>query len=232
MNDYLFLQVSHAWHMFYNHQEWLLRLHFCCYGDHNMQLYLDAHWSQHQLKKNCKLKVTTVIYWKSSLGYYIDTFFGPYFHFCLELALETWAKALLTHSLWVHDPNHTHSLADFQWSGLFDQRTLRLTENCLQIQKWCPYRGRGVVSAPICANMVSSQYWPRLFYKAAAMCTACHDYTRPLPPILAQNLQNRLHQLITCRRSQKASLVVKGLKGILTSYANLKTMLIVSVAQT
>ena len=48
-----------------------------------------------------------------------------------------------TYSLWVHDLNHTHSLASFQWSGLFDQQTLHLTENCLQIQKWCPYTTRG-----------------------------------------------------------------------------------------
>ena len=39
------------------------------------------------------------------------TFLGPYFFFCLELALETWVKALLTHSLWVYDLGHTHSLA-------------------------------------------------------------------------------------------------------------------------
>ena len=29
----------------------------------------------------------------------MDDFFGPYFHFSLELALETWGKASLTHSV-------------------------------------------------------------------------------------------------------------------------------------
>ena len=53
----------------------------------------------------------------------------------VEPALETWAKASLTPSLMVHDSNHTHSLASFQWSGLSDQRALQLTETCLQIQK-------------------------------------------------------------------------------------------------
>ena len=64
--------------------------------------------------------------------------------------------------------------------------------------------------------------------KAAAMCTACHNYAHPSPPIsplpirpflLAQTyLKNRLRQLITCchaanvRKCQKASSVVKGLK--------------------
>ena len=84
----------------------------------------------------------------------MDTFFGPYFHFCLEPAMETWAKAFLTPSLRVHDPNHTHSLASFQWAGLSDQRVLQLTESCLQIQKWCPYKARGVVPEPVCANTV------------------------------------------------------------------------------
>ena len=79
-----------------------------------------------------------------------DTFFGPYFHFCLELALETWAKVSLSNSLWVYDLNHTHSLVSFQWSGLSDQQTLLLTENCLQYQKWCHYKGRGMVSTPLC----------------------------------------------------------------------------------
>ena len=84
----------------------------------------------------------------------MDTFFGPYFDFCLELALETWAKASLTQSFWVHDPKHTHSLAGFWWSGLSDQRALHLTECCLQVQKWCLYKGRGVVPGLVCANKV------------------------------------------------------------------------------
>ena len=50
----------------------------------------------------------------------MDTFFGPYFHFHFELALETWAKASLTQSLWVHDPNHTNSLVSFQWWNGWD----------------------------------------------------------------------------------------------------------------
>ena len=84
----------------------------------------------------------------------MDTFFGLYFHFCFELALETLAKASLTQSLWVHDLNHTHSLESFQWSGLSDHRALHLTESCLQNQKWCPYKRKGVVPEPVCANKV------------------------------------------------------------------------------
>ena len=94
--------------------------------------------------------LNTVGYLLGVYGY----FFGPYLDFCLELALETWAKASLTQSLWVHDPNHSHLLASFQWSGLSDQRTLHWTECCLQVQKWCPYKGREVVPEPVCANKV------------------------------------------------------------------------------
>ena len=127
----------------------------------------------------------------------MDTFFGPYFYFCLELAPENWAKA---HSLWDHDPNHTHLLASFQWSGLSDQWTLRLTENyCSQVWKWCPYRGGGmrflhpfVLTRVINGPASSADQAVVQTAKAAAMCTACHEYAHPPPPIppllLAQNL--------------------------------------------
>ena len=115
--------------------------------------------------------------------------FWSVFHFCLESALETWAKASLTPPLRaVHDPNHTHSLVSFQWSGFSDQRALQLTESCLQIQKWCPYKARGVVPEPICAN------------KARNGQGSCHvhgtlGWTHPPPPIppflLVQNLSSK-----------------------------------------
>ena len=54
----------------------------------------------------------------------MGTFFGLYFHFCLELALETWANAFVAHPLWVYDLNHTYSLVSFQRSGLFDHQML------------------------------------------------------------------------------------------------------------
>ena len=36
----------------------------------------------------------------------------------------------------------------------FDQQMFLLTENCLQYQKWCPYKGRGMVSTPVYSNKV------------------------------------------------------------------------------
>ena len=132
-----------------------------------------------------------------SLFQAMDTFFGPYFHFCLEPAMETWAKASLTPSLRVHDPNHTHSLASFQWSGLSDQRALQLTESCLQIQKWCPYKVRGVVPEPVYANKArNGQAIVDQGFSLASQ-GSCHvhstpGWTHPPPPILpfllAQNL--------------------------------------------
>ena len=82
----------------------------------------------------------------------MDTFHGLYFHFCLELALETWVKSLVTHSLWLHDLGHTHSLASVQCSGPSDQRTLLRTTKCLNCQKWNLYKMKGAFSTPICAR--------------------------------------------------------------------------------
>ena len=65
----------------------------------------------------------------------MDTFLGPYFHFCLELVMETRAKASLTHPL---------------ISELSIVRDLRPASTLPD----CPYKGRGVVSVPICANKV------------------------------------------------------------------------------
>ena len=143
----------------------------------------------------------------------MDTFFGLYFHFCLELALKTWAKASLTQSLWVHEPNHTHSLVSFQWSGLSDQWALHLTECCLQVQKWyVPLQGEGRGSgACLCQQNEkwSSQCRPTFLQpaKAAAMCTAPLTETHPppsVPPFLLGKtyLQNGLHQLTTYGQSQ------------------------------
>ena len=106
--------------------------------------------------------------------------FGLYFHFYLELhvVLETWGKASLSHSLWVHDLDHTHSLARFQWSiGLSDQQTLIVTENCLHYQKCCPYHGRGVVFMPICGDKVRNDRPTnqiKTFLYPAKIAVMCH----------------------------------------------------------
>ena len=76
--------------------------------------------------------LTTVGYLLSSLG--CGYVFGPYFDFYFELALETWAKASLTQSLWVHDPNHTHSLASIQAVRPARAPPDRMLP--LQVQKW------------------------------------------------------------------------------------------------
>ena len=133
-------------------------------------------------------------------------FFGLYFHFCLELAWEIWAKSTLRNCLVVHDLEHAHSLASFQWSGPSDQRILLPTENCLQYP-W--YKGRGVVSIweMIQPLLTKAFLQPP---KTAVMCTSCHDYAHPPPPIslllLVQNLSSKwivAKQIVaTCSQSQ------------------------------
>ena len=54
----------------------------------------------------------------------MDTFLGPYFHFCLELALETWVTSSV--GSW------PRSVASVQLSG---QRTLLQTKSCLKCRK-------------------------------------------------------------------------------------------------
>ena len=148
----------------------------------------------------------------------MDTFFGPYFHFCFKLALETWAKAPLTQSLcWVHDPNHTQSLASFQWS---DQRVLHLTECCLQVQNDVPTRG-GEWLLSLFVPKWSSQCRPRLFYsQLRQLSCARHPMLKPthLPlsplfasakPIFKTDCTNWYHAA-KVRRRQMASSMFKG----------------------
>ena len=151
----------------------------------------------HNAKKNVQKSgwfnsLTTIGYLQ--VFYAIDTF---HISILLELAMETWVKASLTFSLWVHDLNHTHSLASFQWWGPFDQQwMLHMNEHYLQIQKWLPYKGRGMVSAPICAKKVRNQ--PRLFYsQPRQLPLARHIMTIPTLSHLfcycKTDLQNRVH---------------------------------------
>ena len=116
----------------------------------------------------------------------MDTFHGSYFHFCLELALETRVKALLTHSLWVHNIGHTHSLASIQESGLSDQRTLLQTKSCLKCQRWSPYKVKEAFSTPICARKQTNGS-PSI--DQGFSTGSCN---RPVPPfLLAQNLSSK-----------------------------------------
>ena len=122
----------------------------------------------------------------------MDTFHGPYFHFCLELALETRVKALMTHSLWVLDFGHTHSLASVQLSGPSNQRMLLQTKSCLKCQKWSPYKVKGVFSTPICARKQTNGLPGMDQGFSTGSCNGrhalsprvVHPPTSPLPPFL------------------------------------------------
>jgi len=63
--------------------------------------------------------------------FFMDTFFDP---FCFELAWENWAKSFLSHSVWGHDLDHTHSFARFRWSGLTNQQTLNCMPEMVSLQ--------------------------------------------------------------------------------------------------
>ena len=130
----------------------------------------------------------------------MDTFHGPYFHFCLELALETWVKALLIHSLWIHDLGHTHSLASDQQSGPSDQRTLLWTKGCLNCQKWSPYKVKERFLHPFVheSRQMAHPSQTKAFLQAAAtaiMRCQAERWTHPPPPVpsflLAQNLSSK-----------------------------------------
>ena len=151
----------------------------------------------------------------------MDNFFGLYFHFYLELALETWVKASLTHSLGVHDLNHTHSLANFYWSGLSDHERsswLKLPRNDP------PYKGRGVVSMPICANegrngLASANHGCSTASQGSHHVRGMSWISHPPPPYLTffasasfkMDCASWQHAA-KVRRRQKASWVVKVLK--------------------
>ena len=74
------------------------------------------------------------------------------FYFCCELEQELEPRVFPSILFGVHDLGHTYSLVSLQWSGISNQRMLLLTENCLQCQKWSPYKGRAPFSVPICAK--------------------------------------------------------------------------------
>ena len=90
--------------------------------------------------------------------------------------------------------DHTHSLASLQWSGLSNQQMLLLTENCLQYQKWSPYKGRGVVSMPVCVKRERNGLASADQGLSRANQDSCHVHgilcpSSPIPPfLLAQKL--------------------------------------------
>ena len=132
----------------------------------------------------------------------MDTFLDLYFHFCLELTLETWVKALLTCSLWVHDLSHTHSLATVQYSQHSDQRMLLQTKSCLKYQRWSPYKVKGPFSTQPPFVQESRQMAHPALIRAflrpgATAAMQCHPEGRTHPPplvppfLLAQNLSSK-----------------------------------------
>ena len=145
----------------------------------------------------------------------INTLYEPYLYFCYELALETSAKRSSIKSLRVHDLCHAHSLASLQWSGPSDQWTLLPTENCLQCQKWSPWkRQRSHIYVRLCkkGKKWPSQCQPRLFYsqpsqQPCARHPCWNPPTSPYPTIFASaqiaptdKMRPKLHDKYTCHQ--------------------------------
>ena len=116
-------------------------------------------------------------------GYLLEVFFRILLQSIFPLLLGD-SNGNLSQIFHVHDPNHTHSLVSFQWSVLFEQWTLRLTENCLQIQKCmgAPTRGEEWFGCQFVLTrweLVQPVPTKAVLQPGKAMCMACHDYACP-----------------------------------------------------
>ena len=61
-------------------------------------------------------------------------------------------------------------------------QALQLTESYLQIQKWCPYKARGVIAEPVCANKV--RIGPATANQGSSLASqgSCHVHGTPGEP--------------------------------------------------
>ena len=139
-----------------------------------------------------------------------------------ELLKEALAKVSSASSKhkWKYRPYSIHSLK--QTSSAFyilnqlpsDQQMFLLTEDCLQYQKWCPYK-EWLLHPFVLAQweMVKPVLTKACLQptKTAAMCTAYYKCARsprhpisPYPPFCLRKscLQNGLRQLVTTSQSQ------------------------------
>ena len=123
----------------------------------------------------------------------MDTFFDPYFHARWELGTGTVSQGFF-HTVCVGSHlDHTHSLASLQWSGLSNEQTFLLTENCLHCQKMEPREGeRSGFYASLCYK---GEKWLSLPTKAFLQST------KIVATCTVSYLQNRLGQLITSWQS-------------------------------
>ena len=116
---------------------------------------------------------------------------------------------------------HMSTISQPKTTGLFNQQTLLLTENCLQYRKRFPYKGRGVVSIPICANKVRNGPASVDQGLSTASQDSCNVHgisqicllTFPYPTLFASAkpiFKNWLRQLITCSQSQMTPYGITG----------------------
>ena len=118
----------------------------------------------------------------------MDTFFGLYFHFCLEIAQKTSAKASLIQSVKVHDlpdPFITKlSIVSRLWPQLLWQTKICSTGNGVHTngEDWFLHPfvlERWEMVQPVLIRAILQ------LAKAAAMCTASYAENHLPPPPLA-----------------------------------------------
>ena len=126
------------------------------------------------------------------------TFIHLYFHFCCELALDSWGTASSTCPLQVHELDHTHSLASVQYSG--PQRALLQTESFLNVRNGAPTRRKECFLGPFVQESRTVAHlaltWAFL-QPVATDAMHCHPPGDTHPPaliplfLLTQNLSSK-----------------------------------------
>ena len=114
----------------------------------------------------------------------MDILYHPYFHFCCEVALKTWAKGSSIKPLKVHDLCHTHSLASLQWSELSNGWKLSTVAEEPFLRPFVLKKKEMAQPVPTKSFLQPS--------KTTTVCMACHDYDRfILPFLLGQYLSSK-----------------------------------------
>ena len=151
----------------------------------------------------CLIALTTISHSLEGFSGY-EYLLWSAFHFCLELALETWAKATLNNSLGVHDLDDTLTTLSHQWvlncQGLSTSKRSSWQKTAHSAQNGAPKREeerflchfvlkRREIAKPV---LTKACLQPAM---TANTCTACRDCVCPPPPIphflLVQTLSSK-----------------------------------------
>ena len=121
----------------------------------------------------CLIALTTISHSLEGFSGY-EYLLWSAFHFCLELALETWAKATLNNSLGVHDLDDTLTTLSHQWVSNCQGLS---TSKRSSWQKTAPKSGEEWY-----LHLFVLMCWARSFYSQPRLppCTLCMPTHFPL----------------------------------------------------